>query len=189
VAVSGSSDFSISAQPTATLNGSGSTTFTVHFAPLTTGLKAATLTIPSDDPDESPFIINLSGRGLSYTTDTDGDGMSDSAEFQLASLGFDWQASQPAQVNAYFANANNNGLYTTAQVQSLNVGVPLLQRNAATGKFTLVIGVKKTAVLGQPFADFPFGVPDTTTTVNGSGKVEFEFPAPGSAAFFRLESQ
>src|SRR5262249_51591878 len=124
VVLSGSSDFSITAQPAAMVSTDGSTTFTVHFAPATAGLTTGTVTIPNDAPDESPFIINLSGRGLSFTTDTDGDGMSDAAEFQLAALGFDWQASQPALVNAYFANANNNGLYTTAQVQALNVGVP-----------------------------------------------------------------
>jgi hypothetical protein len=80
--------------------------------------------------------------------------------------------------------------YTTAQVQSLNVGVPLLQRNATPGKFTLTIGVKKTAVLRQqPFADFPTAGPETGVFINGAGKLEFEFPSPGNAAFFRLESQ
>ena len=80
VTVSGSSDFTVAAQPAATVNAKSSTTFTVHFAPATTGLKTATLSIPSNDPDESPYVINLTGRGLSFTTDTDGDGMSDGEE-------------------------------------------------------------------------------------------------------------
>jgi hypothetical protein len=74
-------------------------------------------------------------------------------------------------------------------VQALHVGVPLLQRNPATGKFKLTIGVKKTDVLGQPFLEFPMVGAGTSTVVNGSGKLEFEFPSPGNAAFFRLESQ
>ena len=47
-----------------------------------------------------------------------------------------------AGMSAYFANANNNGLYTTGQVQALNVGLPLLAKNAATGKFKLTVGVQ-----------------------------------------------
>lgn len=189
VAVSGSSDFTVTAQPAATVGALGSTTFTVRFAPATAGLKTATLSIPSDDPDESPYVINLSGRGLSATTDTDSDGMNDAAEFNLAALGFDWQTSQPALVNAYFANANNNGLYTTSQVQALNVGTPLLTKNPATGKFTLTIGIKKTTNLALPFSDFPMTGPGTSAIINGAGKLEFEFPSSDNAAFFRLQSQ
>lgn len=189
VALTGSNDFTVTAQPASSVSAAGSTTFTVHFAPATSGVKTAALSIPSNDPDETPYLINLTGHALTTTTDTDGDGMSDAAEFNLAALGFDWQASQPALVAAYFANASNNGLYTTAQVQALNVGVPLLQRNATTGKFTLTIGVKKTTVLGQPFLDFPMTGTGTGTFINGVGKLEFEFPSSDNAAFFRLQSQ
>ena len=107
----------------------------------------------------------------------------------MAALGFDWQVSQPALVNIYYANANGAGLFTTNQVQALNVGVPLLQRNPATGVFKLTIGVKKTTNLLLPFADFPMNAPGTSTIINGAGKLEFQFTVPDNAAFFRLESQ
>ena len=186
VAVSGSSNFSVTAQPAATVSVNSSTTFTVHFAPVTAGLNTATLSIPSDDPDTSPYVINLTGRGLSFTTDTDGDGMSDAAEFQLATLGFDWQTSQPALVTSYFASPNSNGLYTLSQVQSLNVGTPLLTKDAATGQFKLTIGVKKTTNLNQPFADFP--LTSGATSINAQGKLEFLFTVPDSAAFVRVQA-
>jgi hypothetical protein len=185
VALSGSGDFSVTAQPAATLSPGGSTTYTIRFAPATAGLKTATLTIPSNDPDTSSFTINLSGRGLSTANDTDGDGMNDAAEFNLAALGFDWQANQAPLVASYFANSNANGLYTTAQVQTLNVGVPLIQRSAATGTFQLQLQLQKSTNLPH-FAPFPFTPGGTTIT--GDGKVQFEFTTPDNAAFFRLQS-
>lgn len=54
-------DFSVSALP-ASLNASGRTTFTVEFAPSTTGGKQAFLHIVSNDPDEPSFDIELVGH-------------------------------------------------------------------------------------------------------------------------------
>lgn len=130
--------------------------------------------------------MNLSGRGLSSTTDTDGDGMSDAADYNLASFGFDWQASQPVQVGTYFANANSAGLYTTSQVQALNVGTPLLTRNAATGQFTLELRIEKSIDL-QTFTLFPFLAPQTSVQPNG--RLQFQFTTPDNAAFFGLKAQ
>ena len=136
------------------------------------------------------------GSALTFTRDTDGDGVSDAAEFQYASLGFDWNVSQPALVNVMFSNLNGvlpnlnaAGFFTTAQVQALNIDVPLIQRNAMTGAFTLTIGVKKTTNLFLPFTDFPMNGPGTDTFINAQGKLEFEFTVPDNAAFFRLKSQ
>lgn len=56
--------FTVTASPTGPLTGpSGSTTFTVRFAPLTGGLKTATLHIASNDGDEHPYNILLNGTG------------------------------------------------------------------------------------------------------------------------------
>lgn len=54
-------DFSLTAPLPTSLGASGSTTFTVRFAPSTTGPKQAVLHIASNDPDESPFDIPLAG--------------------------------------------------------------------------------------------------------------------------------
>ncbi|MBP7951578.1 MAG: choice-of-anchor D domain-containing protein [Verrucomicrobiales bacterium] len=181
----GASSFSITASPVAPVPGpNGSTTFTVLFAATTGGVKSASLHIASNDADEAPFDIALTGRRLSFIEDGDGDGLNDASEFNLAALGFDWQLNQTALVNTYYANANGSGLYTPAQVQALHVGVPIIQRNAATGVFTLTIGVEKSTNLST-FAPFPMSAPQTR--INGQGKLEFEFTVPDNAAFFRLE--
>jgi alpha-tubulin suppressor-like RCC1 family protein len=49
---------------TSTVLPGGSTTFTVAFRPTADGLRTTTLQIASNDPDESPFDIALSGTGV-----------------------------------------------------------------------------------------------------------------------------
>ena len=41
----------------------GTTTFTVTFTPTATGTFSGTLSIPSNDPDESPYIVNFTAAG------------------------------------------------------------------------------------------------------------------------------
>lgn len=52
VQISGSSDFTITAQPTSPIAASGSTTFVVTFDPTTAGKQTATITITNNDVDE-----------------------------------------------------------------------------------------------------------------------------------------
>jgi hypothetical protein len=102
-----------------------------------------------------------------------------------------------AQYNGNYTAGQNNvinspntyGLYTLSQVQSLNVGVPLLVKDSATGKFKLTIAVRKSPNLATtPFSLFPMNGAGMTSTINAQGTLDFVFPAPGNAAFFRLES-
>ena len=55
------------------------TSFTVRFAPTRTGTNTATLHLASNDEDENPFDIQLSGLSLSFTEDRDGDGLNDAS--------------------------------------------------------------------------------------------------------------
>lgn len=93
--------FSIVTQPSATVFPGGSTTFTLRFTPGSVGLKTASLSIASNDPDENPYTLTLTGTGLtpleawrlqhfgtSANTgnaadnfDDDGDGLPNLAEF------------------------------------------------------------------------------------------------------------
>lgn len=174
-----------------TVSASGSTTFVVTFAPGGTASsnRTAALHIASNVTGATnPYDINLSGLCLSATTDTDTDGLTDWAEFQYAPLGFDWQASQTALVTTLNNGANAAGLYSPTQVQALNIGTPLIQKNAGTGAFKLTIGVLKSTNLTN-FQPFPLNTPGATTTINGSGNLEFNFTVPDNAAFFRLQSQ
>ena len=187
VAGGNASDFAVNT--TGMLNSlpeSAQTTFQVAFTPAASGARTTTLRIITDDPLRSPYDITLNGNGLSFTTDTDGDGLNDASEHQLSGLGFDWQVSQPDLVNSLPAILNAAGFYTPAQVQALHVGVPLVQRNPATGTFTLTIGVQKSANLTQ-FNPFPMTQPQTS--INGEGRLEFQFTVPDNTAFFRLQAQ
>ncbi len=62
VAISGSSDFTVSMQPAgSTVAAMGSTTFDVTFTPMTEGVQTATISIANDDDDENPYDFVLQG--------------------------------------------------------------------------------------------------------------------------------
>ena len=187
VAIAGDSDFTVSIQPALNPVLSGqSTSFKVRFAPASEGAKSATLTIPSNHVDgDNPFIIPLTGRGLSFTTDTDGDGLNDAAEFNLAALNFNWQLSQTAMVNAYSADVNRRQLYTPEQIQALHPGTALIARDPASGRFKVTAHWEKSTNLAD-FFDFPAPV-GSSVSISPSGGVELEFASPENAAFFRIE--
>lgn len=65
VAISGSSDFTISTQPASSTvsSGGGTETFVVSFNPSSTGIKSATISISNNDPDEHPYTFDIQGEG------------------------------------------------------------------------------------------------------------------------------
>ena len=166
----------------------GGTTFGVTFRPTgaASGNRPVALQIASNDQDENPFDIALTGLALSATADDDGDGLTDLAEYRYAAMGFDWQVEQPALVAALYENANLAGLYTDSQVHTLHIDTPLLARDPATGGFKLTIGMQKSPDL-LDWEAFSFTSPGTT--INSEGKIEFNFTDTEKAAFFRIESQ
>lgn len=94
--------------PSDTLAPGGNMTFTATFTPYgwNWGPSSSTVEIYSNDPTVNPFTITLTGNGLSYWMDSDGDGMSDAEEYSLWNLGFDWQEAQPELVSAYHIQMN-----------------------------------------------------------------------------------
>jgi len=58
-------DFSVTSNPATTVAGpSGVTTFAVRFSPKAAGFRTATLHIASNDSDENPFDIEITGTGV-----------------------------------------------------------------------------------------------------------------------------
>jgi N-acetylneuraminic acid mutarotase len=164
----------------------------------------------------SPGIL-VPSNALSPLIDTDGDGMSDLAEWEAEDYGLRFLHSQPAEVAKFNQIAAHNGmvtqeqyiesredgrndvindpntydLYSSDQIQALHVNTPLIKREATTGKFTLTLGIGKTTLLGTiPFTPFPFSnTGGSTITINGAGQLEFTFPATEDAAFYRIETR
>jgi len=151
------------------------------------GTAIGAMAILSDDPDEGSFDLNLSGTVLSFTTDTDGDGLSDASEFQLGGFGYNWQVSQPALVDSLFDNANHAGLFRADQVHTLRLQIPQTFRDMATGNLNLTLDWKKSTNLTN-FLDFP-APPGSAVSINPQGDVEFEFPSTDNAAFYRIEME
>ncbi|ATC64270.1 hypothetical protein CMV30_10050 [Nibricoccus aquaticus] len=82
----------------------------LHASSIPTGTYTVTLSY-QDTAGNSVTSTTLTGVSvtvtpLSATTDTDGDGLNDLAELNLAALGFDWQVAQPALVTAFLNNAS-----------------------------------------------------------------------------------
>lgn len=55
--------FTVTVPPTTPVLPGDTATFTVRFAPMTSGAKAAALQLANNDGDENPFDINLTGNG------------------------------------------------------------------------------------------------------------------------------
>lgn len=64
VQIAGSSAFSVVAQPPGTIASASNVALQITFAPTTTGIHTATVTIANNDPDESIYQFALSGNAL-----------------------------------------------------------------------------------------------------------------------------
>ena len=60
----GSADFQILSAPPATLEPATSTTITLRFAPVAGGDRSCSLILASNDPDENPFQVTMTGFGV-----------------------------------------------------------------------------------------------------------------------------
>ncbi len=67
----GAGDFSVVAQPADSIAGSGSITFQIVFAPTVVGASTATVSIASNDPDETPYPFVIAGTGLAPSPEID----------------------------------------------------------------------------------------------------------------------
>lgn len=70
VTISGpnAADFAVGSSPS-TIAATSSGNLVINFTPATAGNRNATITIPNNDADENPYIINILGIGGSYATE------------------------------------------------------------------------------------------------------------------------
>ncbi|OYW78156.1 MAG: hypothetical protein B7Z37_00515 [Verrucomicrobia bacterium 12-59-8] len=60
-------DFTITSPPASSISPGGSTSFTIQFVPLERGMRAVSLHLASNDYDENPYDLEVSGEGISGT--------------------------------------------------------------------------------------------------------------------------
>lgn len=70
VELTGDAEFSVTMDPDTVISASDCTHFQVTFAPTTSGLKTAVISIANDDPDENPYTFTIAGNGVVVQTAT-----------------------------------------------------------------------------------------------------------------------
>lgn len=160
-------DFAVLTNPVAPVSGpNGSTTFTVKFTPGATGTRTAAIHIASNDVNENPFDITLTGAGFSAGT---------SQEIVVE---------QPAGTNISDGGSKDFGVVslgsnTSRQFTILNIGGANLTGLAITG-------------YGDHAADFTTSALSNSTLAPGASAtftVTFTPAAPGArSAAIRIAS-
>ena len=180
------SDFSIGSPSSSSVPTSGSTDVSLNFQASNLGLRSATLSIASNDPENSPFVLQLEGTGLGFETDSDSDGLNDGAERSMAALGFDWTSPQPDLVDTYFNSANYADLYTGEQIHGMQLGRPTLEVDSS-GRVKVNFYLNHSDDLSE-FQ--PIDLSDATVEIApGTGRIELDFPASGDTAFYQVEAE
>ncbi len=84
-------------------------------------------------------------------------------------------------------NVNAIGYFRSAQVQALNVGMPLIRRHPMMGFFTLTIGVEQsTPLVPEKFHAVPHGC--TANSHKWGMEAVIPIPRAGQPAFFQLRA-
>ena len=114
-----------------------STDFLITLTPGGSGLRDATLVISAGNSLNSNFTLRFN-FATAPVVDTDGDGLTDLAERQLAGLGFDAQIPQHAKVAAL----QDSGLFTPDQVHTLRPTLEFGPRQSGADQFQLRLGME-----------------------------------------------
>lgn len=80
VQITGSSDFEVIQNPSSSVNTNNSSTFQIQFNPSSIGTKTAQVSIVSNSDDVSPFLFEITGKGIQTFFDSDNDGIFDNVD-------------------------------------------------------------------------------------------------------------
>ncbi len=155
------SDFTITLPGDGPLAAGATAEVKVVFAPTAGGPRALQISIASEDPEKSPFVLNLAGYGITGALDKDGDGLNDAAEYAMSALGFNLNVAQPelvasltgsvplvplynetertaafnqglaAGTDAVVSNPGAYGLYSSDAIMDLNLGGIMVQKTGS----------------------------------------------------------
>ena len=174
----------------------GSTTFTVSFTPSAVGVRATTLRILSDDPDEGTLDVALTGTGFNTPPTITANSLTRSVGTTNANLAIAQVSDAEQAANSLAAQVNNaasatvNGVTVselTIDAAGLVTAKVAVNCNAANTAFTLKVtdlaGAAATATLNV--AVTAVGTATITTqpvkrTVNANESATFSVTATGS---------
>jgi hypothetical protein len=151
--ITGSSDFSITTQPTTPIaSGNNFSDFVVQFTPSSDGAKSASISIGNNDTNENPCTINLSGTGFQpyyFRTTAGGDWTTNSPwEFSLDNNSWSAASRHPTSAdNAVSINANIT-LSSSLTIDELTI-LPGGTLDITGGTFTVNNGSSNPDILVQ----------------------------------------
>jgi hypothetical protein len=178
-------DFTVATPPAATVPPGGSTTFAIQFTPSGSATESATIRI-SNMPQVGSFATFNASSFFNFNllaTPAYSPGQ------YAASYTTGFAAGQ-TQGHADVNNSPNSyGLYALNQIPTIDMGVPLLKKDAASGNFKLTMSLQK-STNPSIFTFTPFSMANGTLTLDPQGNLEFQFspPAGETSAFFRLQA-
>jgi hypothetical protein len=150
-------DFTVGAIGASTLAPGASTTFTLPFAPSGLGTRTAAIHLASNDADENPFAINLTGNGLDPSLDVaaglDFSGTAVSSSGQTPWL---WQATTTHDGS----DAAQSGVITDSQSSAFSL--------AATGPGTVSFWWKVSSEAGWDFLRFSIDGVEQSGKISGT---------------------
>ena len=145
-----------------TLAPGASTSLTVFFDPLSLGMKSATLLIASDDADENPFEVGLTGEGVDLVTAS----IPFQEDFESGSLAPYWVVSGPGRTVITELNGPHNGsrhLTMDSTTNSSNIRNELTLKVDLAGESGVLL-----SFWARDFADEPHGPPPIPFTGSGN---------------------
>jgi len=121
-----------------TLTAGATRNIIVRFTPSSAGAKGASLSISSNDPDESPFLINLSGTGTAAAPDI----ASNAASYSYGSL----NVGSAREFIFIISNAGGSSLNVSATTIT-GTNAPEFIIPSGGGAFTLAAGAAHNLVV------------------------------------------
>ena len=161
------SDFNLITDAAGTIATSGTTNFVIRFSPTGTGARTATVTITSDDLDESPYTITLNGTGITPEMDIDQAGTAIADGSGSHDFGNVLQGESSSDIT-FTINNTGTGILDLSGATRVNIS------GAAAGDYTLVsdapssIAASGSAPFQIRFSPSTTGARNATVTINNS---------------------
>ncbi|MCS6796616.1 MAG: choice-of-anchor D domain-containing protein, partial [Raineya sp.] len=128
--------FTVVVPPASVVAPGGSTTMTIRFTPIASGVQNATVTIPNNDPDESPYTFAIRATGVQPDMEVVGTNNTNVPNGKFLATNYDGTfmgvATSSSPVTATFTIRNNGNLALNISSITMAGGSPFAIANAPT---------------------------------------------------------